>query len=84
MKFEIEQVQIEPGETLIGYTDGVIEAIGPNGEFFTRERLFNILKESPCSAKSLVESIRTNLLAHIQNAPPSDDITMLSVQRLAL
>ena len=82
MKFEIEQVQIEPGETLIGYTDGVIEAIGPYGDFFSRERLLNILKDSPCSAKSLVENIRTNLLAHIQNAPPSDDITMLAVQRL--
>jgi sigma-B regulation protein RsbU (phosphoserine phosphatase) len=82
MKFEIEQVQIEPGETLIGYTDGVIEAIGPNGDFFSRERLIHILKESTCSAKSLVESIRTNLLAHIRNAPPSDDITMLAVQRL--
>jgi sigma-B regulation protein RsbU (phosphoserine phosphatase) len=82
MKFEIDQVQIEPGETLIGYTDGVIEAIGPNGDFFSRERLLTILKESPSSAKSLVENIRTNLLAHIQNAPPSDDITMLAVQRL--
>ena len=81
-KFEIEQVLIEPGENLIGYTDGVIEAIGPNGDFFSRERLLNILQESTCSAKSLVESIRTNLLTHIQDAPPSDDITMLAVQRL--
>ena len=82
MKFEIEQVQIEAGETLIGYTDGVIEAIGPDGDFFSRERLLNILEDSPCSAKDLVENIRTNLLAHIQNAPPSDDITMLAVQRV--
>ena len=83
MKFEIEQVQIEPGEILIGYTDGVIEALGPNGDFFTRERLLSILNESPSSAKSLVESVRANLLTHIQNAPPSDDITMLAVQRLS-
>ena len=84
MKFEMEQVQIEPGETLLGYTDGVIEAIGPNGGFFTRERLLNILKESPASAEGLVESIRTHLLNHIQNAPPSDDITMLAAQRLSV
>ena len=47
-------------------------------------RLLTILKESPCSAKSLVENIRTNLLAHILNASPSDDITMLVVQRLSV
>ena len=83
MKFEIEQAQLKSGEILIGYTDGVIEAIGPNGDFFTRDRLLSILMESPSSAKNLVETIRMNLATHIQNAPPSDDITMLAVQHLA-
>jgi sigma-B regulation protein RsbU (phosphoserine phosphatase) len=35
MKFDIQQIQIEPGDILIGYTDGVIEAVAPNGDFFT-------------------------------------------------
>lgn len=84
MKFEIEQVEIEQGEILIGYTDGVIEALGPNGDFFTRKRLLSLLEQSPSSAKILLQNIKTNLLTHIQNAPPSDDITMLAVQRLSL
>jgi sigma-B regulation protein RsbU (phosphoserine phosphatase) len=84
MKFEIEQVQIEAGEILIGYTDGVIEAIGPNGDFFTRKRLSVILEKPPSTASGLVEHIKTNLLKHVQNAPPSDDITMLAVQRLSI
>ena len=83
MKFEIEQVQIEPGEILIGYTDGVIEAIGPSGDFFTRKRLLSILEKPPATASGLLEQINTNLSAHIHNAPPSDDITMLAVQRLS-
>ena len=83
MKFEIEQVQIEPGEILIGYTDGVIEAIGPSGDFFTRKRLLSILEIPPATASGLLEQINTNLSAHIHDAPPSDDITMLAVQRLS-
>jgi len=83
MKFEIRQVQIEPGDILIGYTDGVIEALAPNGEFFTRERLLSIIKRSPSSTLALVERIKTNLLSHVHNAPPSDDITMLAIRRLS-
>jgi sigma-B regulation protein RsbU (phosphoserine phosphatase) len=82
MKFEIQQVQIEPGDILIGYTDGVIEALAPNGDFFTRKRLTSILEKSPSSVSELVERIKTSLSTHVHNAPPSDDITMLAVQRL--
>jgi sigma-B regulation protein RsbU (phosphoserine phosphatase) len=83
MKFEIQQVQIEPGDILIGYTDGVIEALAPNGDFFTRKRLRSIIEQTPSSASDLVDRIKTNVSTHVNNAPPSDDITMLAVQRLA-
>jgi sigma-B regulation protein RsbU (phosphoserine phosphatase) len=84
MKFEIRQVQIEPGDILIGYTDGVIEAQTPNGDFFTRKRLLSIIEQTTSSASDLVDRIKTNVSTHVQNAPPSDDITMLAVKRLAL
>ena len=83
MKFEIRQVQIEPGDILIGYTDGVIEALAPNGEFFTRKRLLSILEQTTSSASDLVDRIKIHVSTHVNNAPPSDDITMLAVQRLS-
>jgi sigma-B regulation protein RsbU (phosphoserine phosphatase) len=83
MKFEIRQVQIEPGDILIGYTDGVIEALAPNGEFFTRKRLLSILEQTTSSASDLVDRIKTSVSIHVHNAPPSDDITMLAVRRLS-
>ena len=81
-KFEIRQVQIEPGDILIGYTDGVVEALAPNGDFFTRKRLLSIIEQAPSSATELVDRINTGVSAHVHNAPPFDDITMLAVQRL--
>lgn len=35
MKFRVEQIQLQPGEILIGYTDGVTEAKSPEGKLFT-------------------------------------------------
>ncbi len=84
VKFEIRQVQIEPGDVLIGYTDGVIEAQAPNGDFFTRKRLQSIVEKASSSAPDLVDRIKNSVSTHVNNAPPSDDITMLAVQRLLL
>lgn len=81
IKFDIRQVQIEPGDILMGYTDGVVEAQAPNGNFFTRKRLQSIIEQTSSSATDLVNSIKTSVSAHVHNAPPSDDIAMLAVQR---
>jgi serine phosphatase RsbU (regulator of sigma subunit) len=61
----------------------VIEAMAPNGDFFTRKRLLSIIEQAPSSASGLVDRIKTSVSTHVLNAPPSDDITMLAVQRLS-
>ncbi|MBD2772693.1 PP2C family protein-serine/threonine phosphatase [Iningainema tapete] len=82
MKFKIHQVQLEPGDILIGYTDGVTEARAPKGEFFTLQRLLSLLEQPTSSVSDLLERIKTNLFTHINNAAQFDDITMLAVQWL--
>ena len=82
MKFEIRQVQIEPADILIGYTDGVTEALSADGKFFTKKQLLSVLEQPADSGSDLVNRIKTKVFNHIQNAAPSDDITMLAVQRL--
>ena len=82
MQFEIQEVQIQPGDMLLGVTDGVTEALSPNGKLFTQKQLLSILKQPADSGPDLVKRIQTNVFNHIQNAAPSDDITMLTVQRL--
>jgi sigma-B regulation protein RsbU (phosphoserine phosphatase) len=80
-KFKIEHVQLEPGDILIGYTDGVTEARSLNGDFYTKKRLQSLLKQPVASAPELIESIKTSLFNYTENAPQSDDITLLAVQR---
>jgi serine phosphatase RsbU (regulator of sigma subunit) len=81
-KFKIKQVQIDPGDILIGYTDGVTEARAPNGEFFTLQRLVALLEKPAQSVHDLLERVREHLFTHIDDAPQFDDITMLAVQRI--
>ena len=82
MQFKIQQAEIEPGDMLIGYTDGVTEALSPDGEFFTKKHLLSVLEQPADSGSELVERIKTKVFNHIQNVAPTDDITMLTVQRL--
>jgi sigma-B regulation protein RsbU (phosphoserine phosphatase) len=84
VQFDIRQVQMQSGDILIGFTDGVIEASTPDGDFFTRKRLLSILKQPPSSVSELVECVKAKIYAHNQNSPLSDDVTMLAVQRLSL
>ena len=79
--FQIEQTTLEPGDILIGYTDGVTEAKAPDGKLFTAGRLEALLEQSAGSASELIERISTSLFTYIGDAPQFDDITMLAVYR---
>jgi len=80
-EFKVEQTLIEPGDILIGYTDGVTEALSPNKEFYTKGRFFSILGNPAPTASKLIEQIQIDLYNHMDDAPQFDDITMLAVRR---
>ncbi|MBW4578387.1 MAG: SpoIIE family protein phosphatase [Tildeniella nuda ZEHNDER 1965/U140] len=84
MKFKVQQIQLEPGDTLFGYTDGVTEARAPDHALFTPKRLMTLLQQPIASASALLDGIKTTLFKYIDNAPQFDDITMLAIQRKKL
>jgi sigma-B regulation protein RsbU (phosphoserine phosphatase) len=82
VKFSTNQVEIEPGDILIGYTDGVTEALAPNGELFGRKQLLSLLEQPSVSAPDIIDKIKACLSNFINDAQQSDDITLIAVQRL--
>jgi serine phosphatase RsbU (regulator of sigma subunit) len=80
-KFEIQQSKLAPGDILIGYTDGVTEALSPQETFFSKEKFRSLLEIPASSATELLERIQAGLLDHMDKAPQFDDITMLAVHR---
>ena len=80
--YDVGKIQIEPGDILIGYTDGVTEARSPEDELFSRNRLRSLIEQPFNSATELLERIKNNLFSFIDIAPRGDDVTMLAVQRI--
>lgn len=80
-QYEIQQIQLEPGDILLGYTDGLTDARSPNGELFTSPRVRSLLNQPYASASELMECIKTNVFTHIDSAAQFDDITLLAVRR---
>jgi len=81
--YQETQLQIEPGDSIILYTDGVTECFSPDGETFGEDRLYQaILKQKGKSICNMLESIETSLVAFRQTEPISDDITIIAAQRL--
>ncbi|MGD9174557.1 MAG: PP2C family protein-serine/threonine phosphatase, partial [Desulfobacterales bacterium] len=79
--FKAHEVQLEPGDLLVGYTDGVTDARSPEGEVYTRARLQSLLTQPFKSASETLERVKSNLFAFIDVASRGDDVTMLAVQR---
>jgi len=75
-------VQVKKGDSLLFYTDGVTDTQSADGTMFGEERLFNLLnvyKDMPYP--SLIESVDGKLSEFRGDTPPSDDLTLLSLQR---
>jgi sigma-B regulation protein RsbU (phosphoserine phosphatase) len=81
VKYDVKKIQINPGHTLIGYTDGVTEAHSPDKKLFTKQRFLSIIEQPATSASELIERIKIDLFHHIKEAPQFDDITMLAIHR---
>jgi sigma-B regulation protein RsbU (phosphoserine phosphatase) len=84
MQYKVEHVQMEPDDFLIGYTDGVTEAMSPENILFSKERILSLIEKPAASASQQIEQIKTDIFNHIADAPQFDDITMLSLHREAL
>jgi serine phosphatase RsbU (regulator of sigma subunit) len=80
--FGIEEIQIEAGEILMGFTDGVIEARSDDDKFFTLEQLLNLIGDASASAAELLNLISDEVKSHTGDADQFDDITLLAIRRL--
>ncbi len=76
-----ESLDLQDGDALIFYTDGVTEAFNAQGEQFGEERLLAHLKErAGQSASELVKCTLEAIRAHAGGDPQSDDITIVAVR----
>lgn len=82
-EFHIEFAQLNLGDTLYAYTDGVTEARDPSRGFFTEKRLRSVLGQPIESAAGLLDRVQDSVRVFMAGAAQFDDITMLAVRYVA-
>jgi len=76
--YESKTVRLSPGDHLVLFTDGVIEARNLAGEEYGEERLCALLKGHARScAADVLSAIQNNVTEFSAGAPQHDDITMM-------
>ncbi len=75
---------LEPGDEVLFYTDGVTESISPTSSaLFGEERLNQVVSSANGQGVcALLDSLDQALLTFRESSPPSDDVTLLAIQRL--
>ena len=84
IEFESNTLTFGIGDTLLLYTDGVTEAFNDKREQFSERNLQDILASmhESSSAKEVVTSVLQSVKIFSGDYPQSDDITLLSLQRI--
>ncbi len=82
--FREGRTKLYPGDVLVIYSDGVSEAVNPNGEEFGATRLYEVVARNlDTSASGIRDRIESALTKFCQGTPAADDITLVIVKRLA-
>lgn len=80
-----DTIMLEPGDTIIAYTDGVTEAMGPDHLLYSEEYLLETVTAlKGQSTDRMVAEIIRSVHDHAADEPQSDDITVLALQRSVL
>lgn len=79
--FQESEIQLEPGDTVVLYTDGITEAFNAQRELFSFERLVKaILEQGNSSPRDLQEAILSRVEAYSEGEPQHDDLSLLIVK----
>ena len=78
MTYQEYEVQLQPGDAIFQYTDGVTEATDQHNELFGTERLLDAINETPgVRPEETLAQVKRGIDAFVGEAEQFDDITML-------
>jgi sigma-B regulation protein RsbU (phosphoserine phosphatase) len=81
-EYDEREVVVEPGSSVVFYTDGVVEAMNERNELFTFERLFALLERYQAAPpKELVHRIVEEVQSFTAGTAQADDITVVILHR---
>lgn len=79
------ETRLAPGDLLVLYTDGIVEANNPEGEEYGSERLAELCRRhrhAPCA--DVAAALEADLESFVRGVPYADDRTLVMARRLPL
>lgn len=79
--YEYIDRDVNPGELFVLFTDGVDEAMDPQGNLYTLERMRDLILKGPKDAKELGKALLADVRRHANGRAQNDDITIMTFSR---
>jgi sigma-B regulation protein RsbU (phosphoserine phosphatase) len=80
--YENSQISFKKGDTLLLFTDGILESENASGKQYGERRfLKSFLKSAKLSANEIILKIQQEAYDYYENVPPNDDITLVVVKK---
>lgn len=81
VRYQEQKAQLNPGDMLYLYTDGITEAENNRHDLFGEERLIACLQET-CAQEvdDVLENVSNKIAAHVDGCDQFDDMTMMCVK----
>jgi len=82
--FEEERLQLQPGDFIVAFSDGVTEAVNPAGDEYMDDRLIASITQhraiSTQSSEQFLERLLADVRTFCSGEMPRDDMTLLMVR----
>jgi len=83
-RYHAKHGKLDPGVTLVCFTDGVTEAYSAAGVEFSDERLLVVAADNTAgTVEDFLAAVQGELANFLGDTPPADDCTLLAVRRPA-
>jgi sigma-B regulation protein RsbU (phosphoserine phosphatase) len=83
VKYHEETLQLEKGDALVMFTDGVTEAMNESKEEFGTARLAETLEDVAMhNCQQIIDTVKADIATFVGEAEQSDDITLLAIKRI--
>ncbi len=79
--YAVIQRDIGPGEMFVLITDGVDEAMDPDGALYTKERVREFVRDGSPDPEELGRALLSDVRRHANGRPQNDDITIMAFGR---
>lgn len=82
MEYGVRTDTMRPGDLLIGFSDGVCDAVGPTGSF-GESRILEPMPAASLNAHEVLDALLSRVREHVKEHAQQDDITLLALRAQA-